>query len=133
MALRYHYKIWALRGAADSIFLHSPRESKVHCASKNLLISFSGQLPVTLNQPDATLFDLKTELEEEICVIPTRQRLFYLSYEILDDNLIIRDVVKRFGENMFSLVLPRAIGPGFVGPLPSQRFLVIGKSIFRFF
>ena len=37
-------------------------------------------------------------------------------------------MVKRFGENTFSLVLPRAVGPGFVGPLPSQRFLVIGKE-----
>ena len=88
-----------------------------------------GDIPVKLNNRNATLGDLKKFLDEdEVCVAPERQRMFYMGYEIGDDSMKIKDITKPFGNNMFSLVLPRARGPGFTGPSPSQRFLITGNE-----
>ena len=80
------------------------------------------------NAQNATLMDLKHRLQSaELCVDPERQRLFFMGYEITDDNLKLNDIVTKFGCNDFSVVLPRA-QIGHISPLPGpeQRFLITG-------
>ena len=84
-----------------------------------------GDFECDLDQPDPTLLDLKTYLDEdEIGVLPERQRLFYMGYEITDDNLKINDIVGSFGTNNFSLILTKAKESPI--KLPNQRFLITG-------
>ena len=75
--------------------------------------------------------DLKHRLQSaELCVEPERQRLFFMGYEITDDNLKLNDIVTKFGCNYFSVVLPRAVRAqiGYISPMPGpeQRFLITG-------
>ena len=87
--------------------------------------SFSGDFECDLDQPDPTLLDLKNYLDEdEIGVLPERQRIFYMGYEITDDNLKINDIVGTFGANNFSLILTKAKESPI--KLPNQRFLITG-------
>ena len=73
---------------------------------------FLGDVEVSFDDPNATLADLKEYLDEEgeICVIPERQRLFYMGYELKENHLKVKDIVSTYGTKMFSLVLTRAPG-----------------------
>ena len=78
-----------------------------------------------LDNPNATLLDLKNYLDEdEIGVKPERQRLYYMGYEVTDDSLQINDIFSSFGKNIFSLILTKAKANPI--ELPNQRFLIIG-------
>ena len=104
-------------------FFHKKLAEKESIALYNK--SFSGDFECDLDQPDPTLLDLKNYLDEdEIGVLPERQRIFYMGYEITDDNLKINDIVGTFGANNFSLILTKAKESPI--KLPNQRFLITG-------
>ena len=79
----------------------------------------SEKISVDLDNPQATFFDLKTNLYEknDVKITPDSQTIYHMGYRIDDDNLLLNDVISVNGNDEFILLLPKAV----------NKFLIIGR------
>ena len=81
-------------------------------------------LEVSLQKSDATVFDLKSELDEEYGIGDASRLLLYYFGVLLEDDLRIQDIVSAdLGGNCFAVSLPKASQSA-----PPERFLIVGKD-----
>ena len=79
---------------------------------------------VSLQKDDATVLDLKSELDEEYGLGDANRLSLYYFGVLLDDDLRINDIVSDgLGGNCFAVALPKASQS-----VPPERFLLVGKD-----
>ena len=85
----------------------------------NTYYIISEKISVDLDNPQATFFDLKTNLYEKnnVKITPDSQTIYHMGYRIDEDNLLLNDVISVNGNDEFILLLPKAV----------NKFLIIGR------
>ena len=75
---------------------------------ESLRYLISGPHPIHLENENATIWDVKIKLSTELHLRPHRQYLYYMGYEIRNDFMKIKDIIKENNnDNEFMLILPK--------------------------